>query len=269
MNETLQGLQGSTKITRLDMRMYYNQIGIKEGDEWKTAFRTQYGLFEYLVMPFGLTNAPATAQRFNNDVLREYLNIFLFYYLDDILVYTTDGKNHEEHVCKVLRKMQEVNLFLNPEKCEFSVTSTTFLGFVVAKESLSMDLAKVEAVEQWETPGSVYDFQYFLGFAKFYQGFIKDYGKRFRPFYYFLQNDVKWNWSKQGEIAFKVLQNNFCTAPVLRHYNPSFETTLETDASETVIASILSQKSQESGKLMLHLVAYFLKKMTPAECNYG
>jgi hypothetical protein len=116
---------------------------MKEGDEWKTAFRTRYGLFEYLVMPFGLTNASATPQGFINDVLREYLDVFVVCYLDDILIYTKDGKNHEEHVRKVLQKMQEANLFLNPEKCEFSVTSTTFLDFIVGKEGLSMDPAKV------------------------------------------------------------------------------------------------------------------------------
>jgi hypothetical protein len=165
--------------------------------------------------------------------------------------------------------MQEANLFLNTEKCEFSVTSTTFLGFVVGKEGLSLDPAKVEAVQQWKKLESVHDLQCFLGFSNFYKRFIKYYAKRCGPFYHLLQKDVKWKWSKECELSLSTLKNNFCTAPVLGHYNPSCETILETNALETVIASILLQKLPENGKLVLHPVAYFSKKMTPAECNYG
>ncbi len=99
-------------------------------------------------MSFSLTNAPATSHCFMNDVLREYLDVFVVCYLDDILIYTKNGENHEEHVHKVVQKMQEANLFFNPEKYEFSVTSTIFLGFFVEKEDLSMDPAKVGVVQQ-------------------------------------------------------------------------------------------------------------------------
>ncbi|GKU13130.1 unnamed protein product [Fusarium langsethiae] len=98
-------LQGKQVFTALDLKGAYNLIRIKEGDEWKTAFRTKFGLFEYLVMPFGLTNAPATFQRMINNVLRQYLDIFVVCYLDDILIFSDNDKEHKEYVHKVLKAL--------------------------------------------------------------------------------------------------------------------------------------------------------------------
>ncbi|EGU72528.1 hypothetical protein FOXB_16963, partial [Fusarium oxysporum f. sp. conglutinans Fo5176] len=115
-------LQGKKIFTALDLKGAYNLIRIKEGDEWKTAFRTRFGLFEYLVMPFGLTNAPATFQRMINSVLRQYLDIFVVCYLDDILIFSDNEEEHREHVHKVLRKLQDAKLLVEPEKSHFHVT---------------------------------------------------------------------------------------------------------------------------------------------------
>jgi len=146
IEETLNQIRSCKYFTRLDLRACFNQIRIKEGDKWKTTFRTRYGLFEFLVMPFGLTNAPATAQRFMNDMLREYLDIFCVCYIDDILIYSRTLKEHKQQVRKVLQKLKEAGLFIKPEKCEFSVQKTTFLGFIISEEGLEMDPEKVNAV---------------------------------------------------------------------------------------------------------------------------
>ncbi|KFZ17321.1 hypothetical protein V501_01795 [Pseudogymnoascus sp. VKM F-4519 (FW-2642)] len=119
INELHDRFQGAKIFSKLDLRGAYNLIRIKSGEEWKTAFRTRYGLFEYQVMPFGLTNAPASMQRLMNDALHEYLDIFVIVYLDDVLVYSASKEEHVEHVKLVLKKIEKYNLLLKPEKCEF------------------------------------------------------------------------------------------------------------------------------------------------------
>ena len=187
---------GARLYTRLDLRAAYNLIRIKEGDEWKTAFRTRYGLYEFMVMPFGLTNAPATCQCFVNDTLREYLDIFCVCYLDDILIYTTPDpystpketlKKHRKQVRLVLRKLQEAGLFVKPEKCEFETRKTTFLCFVISPEGIEMDPEKVSAVKDWETPACIRDVQCFLGFANFYRRFIAGFSRICTPLFNLLR----------------------------------------------------------------------------------
>ena len=121
INELKDRLHGKNWFTALDLKGAYNLIRIKKGDEWKTAFRTKFGLFEYLVMPFGLTNAPATFQRMINNVLREHLDIFVIAYLDDILIFSETLEEHKKHVHWVLKTLQDANLLVNLEKCAFHV----------------------------------------------------------------------------------------------------------------------------------------------------
>jgi len=157
IEETINQIRGCRYFTCLDLLACFNQIRIKEGDEWKIASRTRYGLFEFLVMSFGLTNAPATAQLFMNDTLHEYLDIFCVCYIDDILIYSRTLKEHKEQVRKVLQKLKEASLFVKPEKCEFFIMKTTFLGFIISEESLEIELEKVNAVLKWEAPKSITD----------------------------------------------------------------------------------------------------------------
>ena len=143
-------------------------IRIKEGDEWKIAFRTRHGLYEYFVKLFGLTNAHATFQRFINDTLREDLDEFCVAYLDDILIYSNNLLDHQQYVSCILKKLKANNIFVKLEKYEFHFTTTQFLGFIIIPEGISMDEVKVQAVKSWEEPEKVRDVQCFLGFAKFY-----------------------------------------------------------------------------------------------------
>lgn len=269
IDETLNRLRKAKYYTRLDLRWAFNLIRIRDGDEWLTAFRTRYGLFEYLVMPFGLTNAPATCQTFVNDTLREFLDIFCVAYLDDILIYSEDLDTHTRHVRMVLSKLQKAGLFLKPEKCEFHTTSTTFLGFIISRDGISMDPKKVVAVKEWEEPQNVKDLQCFLGFANFYRRFIRNYSKICYPLFSLLRKEHQWNWTQSCQKAFELLRDSFCAAPILKHFDPNLSTILETDASDYVIAGILSQQHSDNNTSILHPVAYFSRKMTPAECNYG
>jgi hypothetical protein len=123
-----------------------------EGEEWKTTFRTWYGLFESLVMPFGLTNTPTSFQHFINDILRPYLDVFLTAYLNDILIYSDNLKEHRKHVLKVLEALSEVGLHLKPEKCEFHQWEVKYLGFIISTSRTKMDPAKVVTIQEWLEP---------------------------------------------------------------------------------------------------------------------
>ena len=110
-----------------------------------------------------------------NDTLRVFLDQFYVVYLDDILIYSKNKKEHQEHVCKILAKLKEAGLYANAEKCEFNVEKTTFVGFIISADGIEMDPAKIRAIINWEAPKSVKDVQCFLGFATFYRRFIHKY----------------------------------------------------------------------------------------------
>ena len=132
--------------TTLDVRGAYNLLRVAEGDEWKTAFWTQYGLYESLVIAFGLTNAPADFQHFINDALHPFLNHFYTAYLDDILIYRMTLEEHREHMRRILEVLSKAGLHLKPEKCHFYKTEVKYLGLIISANGIRMDPEKVTAI---------------------------------------------------------------------------------------------------------------------------
>ena len=202
MDTTFDLLQGATVFAKLDLRNAYHLVRIKEGDEWKTAFNTPTGHWEYLVMSFGLTNMPAIFQTLVNDVLGDMINKFVFVYLDDILIFSQDARSHQGHVRKVLQRLLENRLFVKAEKCEFSCASTTFLGYIVTAGCIAMDPEKVRAVEQWPTPTDRKALQRFLGFTNFYRRFIRNYSSIAAPLTRLTSTKVGFSWGLEAEEAF-------------------------------------------------------------------
>jgi len=143
--------------TTLYVRGAYNLLQVAEGKEWKTAFRTHYGFYDFLVMPFGLTNAPANFQRFINDVLYPFLDNFCTIYLDDILIYSNNLQEHCIHVKTVLTALSKAGLHLKPEKCEFHRTEVAYLDIIITNEGIKIDLKKVEAIIQWGSPTNLHN----------------------------------------------------------------------------------------------------------------
>lgn len=152
-------------------------VHIQERDKWKTAFDTPIGHYEYLVIPFGPTNAPAVFQNLISDVFRD-INKHIFLYLDEILVFSKTCEEHIHHVQSVLQHFLENLLYVKAEKCEFHVSSVSFLGYIVATDSIQMDSIKVSAVAPWPTPVSRNQLQRFLGFANFYRQLMHSYSSR-------------------------------------------------------------------------------------------
>lgn len=267
IQETLRNIGKAKWFTKLDVTAAFYKIRIAEGDEWKTAFRTRYGLFEWLVTPFGLANAPSTFQRYINWSLRDYLDEFCSAYVDDVLIYS-DGtlEQHRNHVRQVLARLQEAGLQLDIDKCEFEVQSTKYLGFIIqAGQGISMDPAKVKAIREWEAPKNVKGVQSFLGFANFYRQFIKDYSSIAQPISSLVRKDTKFDWTDGAETAFVRLKEAFVTAPLLVQFDSERETIVETDASTWCIGGTLMQYDEDG---VLRPCAFYSKKNAPAECNY-
>ncbi len=165
----LEQLRTAKYFTKLDLRNAYNLIRIREGDEWKTAFYTTSGHYEYIVMPFGLVNSPSVFQAFVNDVFRDMLNRWVIVYIDDILIYSDSYEDHVKQVRSVLQRFLTHQLYAKIEKCEFHQTSVSFLGYVISSGGVAMEDKKVQAVIDWPQPVTLKELQCFLGFANFYR----------------------------------------------------------------------------------------------------
>ncbi|CCO31697.1 Retrotransposable element Tf2 155 kDa protein type 1 [Rhizoctonia solani AG-1 IB] len=247
-DELIEKLRHAKIFTKLDLRNGYNNIRIKEGDEWKAAFRTKYGHFEPTVIQFGLSNAPAVFQCFMNNMFRDLLDMTVIVYLDDILIFSNSREEHVQHVTEVLSCLQKHNLFCNPSKCVFFVTEVTHIG-VVTPEGISMEQEKVKAIQEWPEPRNVKQVQSFLGFANFYCCF----------------KDQPWVWEAAQRQAFHQIKTAISQEPVLAHPDESQPYTLETDASGATTGVVLSQRKDDG---RLHPVALMSASFSPAELNY-
>jgi len=276
ISEMLDRVREARIFTKLDLRGAYNLIRIKEANEYKTAFRTRYGQFEYQVMPFGLTNAPATFQSYIDDCLWPYIDDFAVCYLDDILIYSANEKELEEHVRQVLQRLKEFGLYSKAEKCQFGVSEVGFLGCVITPDGVGMESDRISTLEDWPTPKSVRDVQVLLGFTNFYRRFIRKYAKVTLPLTELLkksetsrgkksEGSAQWEWTLEAELAFRNLKWTFTEAPILQHFDPAKPIILQTDASGFAIAGILNQYDVFG---VLRPVNFYSRKCSPAEQNY-
>ena len=265
ISDLIRTLSKAKIFTALDLRGAYNLLRVKKGDEWKTAFRSHFGHFEYLVMPFGLTNAPAIFQHMMTDIFQDLIGVYVLVYLDDIIIYSENPNDHKRHVRIVFERLRKYKLYCKLEKCSFATDAISYLGYVISTQGVSMDPSKVSAVLSWPTPESVHDIQVFLGFANFYRRFIQDYAKVTQPLTSLLRKDVQFEWTKIAAEAFGTLKQAFASPPVLVHPDTCSPFVVETDASDFALGGIVSQYDQQQ---QLHPVAYFSRQFTSAERNY-
>uniref|UniRef100_A0A803JPC4 ribonuclease H n=1 Tax=Xenopus tropicalis TaxID=8364 RepID=A0A803JPC4_XENTR len=264
--ELFQQIREARIFSKLDLRGAYNLVRIRKGDEWKTAFRSRYGHFEYLVMPFGLCNAPATFQHLVNDIFRDFLDIFVIIYLDDILIFSKDLEEHRKHMKKVFLRLRTHQLFVKLEKCLFEKTTIDFLGFIISPFGIRMDPKKISSILDWPAPTSRKAVQRLVGFANFYRKFIRNFSQIILPITELTRSNQKFVWTCQAQTAFEILKKLFTSAPILCHPDPSLPFTLEVDASESAVGAILSQRVGLIEEL--HPVAFFSRKLNKSEQNY-
>jgi hypothetical protein len=235
-------------------------------------------------MPFGLPNAPATFRSYIDDCLRPYIDDFAVCYLDNILIYSANEKEHEDHVQKVLQRLRDFGLYCKAEKCQFGLSEVGFLGFIIISDGIGMEWDRISTIKDWPTPKSLRDVQVLLRFTNFYRRFIWKYAKIRLPLTELLKRTelsletrpksalkaqqkptTQWEWTREAELAFQKLKKAFTGAPILQHFDPAKPTILQTDASGFAIAGILNQYDSLG---ILRRVNFHSRKCTPAEQNY-
>jgi hypothetical protein len=162
-------LRGASAFSKIDLRSGYHQLRIRPSDISKMAFITKYGLYEFTVMSFGLTNAPAFFMNLMNSVFMDYLDKFVVVFIDDILIYSQSEEEHVDHLRMVLQRLQEHQLYAKLSKCEFWINEVLFLGHIINKDGLAMDLKKVADILSWKAPTYARGIKSFIGMARYYR----------------------------------------------------------------------------------------------------
>jgi len=235
-------------FTKLDLRWRYNNIRIKEGDKWKAVFTTYIGAYEPIVMYFGLTNFSTTFQAMMNDLFCNLINQGdIATFINDILVATDTEEGYDELVKKVLKRLEENDLFVKPEKCKWKIREVEFLGVVIGPKGVEMQREKVEKVLNWLVPRNVKEVQKFLDFTNYYRRFIKNFARIAAPLYVMVRKEQKWKWEKKQEEAFERLKMVFIIEPILAIPEINREIRVKVDASDYATEGVLSME-YENGK---------------------
>ena len=188
-------LVGAKFFSKIDLRLGYHQIKIREEDIPKTAFSTRYGLYEYMVMSFGLTNAPAYFMYLMNSIFFKELDVFVIIFIDDILIFSKTEEEHAEHLRIILQRLRDHRLYAKFSKCEFWLMKISFLGHVLSENGIEVDPGKVEDVLNWAQPQNVKEVRGFLGLAGYYRRFIENFSKISKPLTELLKKDVPFKWT--------------------------------------------------------------------------
>ncbi|KAL0417132.1 UNVERIFIED_CONTAM: Retrovirus-related Pol polyprotein from transposon.6 [Sesamum latifolium] len=244
IDDLLDQLKGATTFSKIDLRSGYWQLRIAEKDIPKIAFRTRYGHYEFLVMPFGLTNAPAAFMALMNRTFQKYLDRFVIVFIDDILVYSKNREEHEQHLRIVLQILKEKELYAKLSKCEFWVNQVVFLGHVISGDGVMPDPSKVKAVMEWRIPKNATEVRSFLGLAGYYRRFVEGFSIIAGPLKKLLRNGVAFQWTEQCQQSFDELKRRLTSTPILTLPSGSGGYVVYTDASKQGLGCVLMQNER-------------------------
>ncbi|GJU19909.1 putative reverse transcriptase domain-containing protein [Tanacetum coccineum] len=253
-------LQGSSVYSKIDLRSGYHQLRVREEDIPKTTFRTRYGHYEFQVMPFGLTNAPAVFMDLMNRVCKPFLDKFVIVFIDDILIYSKNKKEHEEHLKAILELLKKEELYAKFSKCEFWLPKVQFLGHVIDSQGIHVDPTKIESIKDWASPKTPTEIHQFLGLAGYYRRFIEGFLKIAKPMTKLTQKKVKFVWGDKQEAAFQLLKQKLCSAPILALPEGSKDFIAYCDASIKGLGAVLMQREK--------VIAYASRQLKIHEKNY-
>ena len=216
ISELLDKLKGAKHFTKLDVQWGYNNIRIRDGDQWKAAFKTNKGLFEPTVMFFGMCNSPATFQSMMDAIFSDMIDeSIVIIYMDDIFLFAPDKTTLAENTKWVFAQLQENDLFLKPEKCEFNRSKVEYLGMIIEEGKISMDPGKLNGIRDWPAPTTVKQVRGFLGFGNFYRQFIQNFSELAKPMNELLKKEQKFEWTNKCQLAFDTMKQKFTEEPVL------------------------------------------------------
>ncbi|GJW61206.1 putative reverse transcriptase domain-containing protein [Tanacetum coccineum] len=252
-------LQGSSVYSKIDLRSGYHQLRIREEDILITTFRTRYGHYEFQVMPFGLTNAPAVFMDLLNRVCKPYLDNFVIVFIDDILIYSKSKEENEEHLKVILELLKKEQLYAKFSKRDVWLESMKFLGYVIDRNGVYVDPAKIEAIRNWAAPTMPTEVRQFLGLAGYYQRFIKGFSLISKPLTKLTQKNKKYVLRKEEEEAFKLLKQKLCCALILALPEGTEDFVVYYDASLKGFGVMLMQREK--------IIAYVSHQLKPHEEN--
>jgi hypothetical protein len=253
--EFLDELANGSWFSCLDLRAGFHQLRLKPGEEFKTAFQTHFGQFEFRVMAFGLTGAPVSFQDAMNTTLQPVLRIFALVFFDDILIYSKTYAEHIQHIKIVFEQLQKDQWKVKLSKCKFArQRQISYLGFVISEQGVATDLDKVSAIVHWSTPSCAKELRSFLGLAGYYRKFVKGFGMINKPLTELLKKNTVFVWTLVHELSFSALKAMPST-PVLALPNFSKPFSIESDACGTGVGAVLMQDG--------HPLAYISKALGP------
>jgi hypothetical protein len=255
IDELLDELSGAAFFTSLDLQAGFHQIRMKEGEEYKTAFQTHFGQYEFRVMAFGLTGAPGSFQDAMNTTLAPCLRRFVLVFFDDILVYSPDLTTHLDHLRTVFLLLSKDQWKLKLSKCTFAQQQLVYLGHVISSAGVSTDPSKIAAIANWPVPTSAKELRGFLGLAGYYRKFVRHFGLLAKPLTTLLKKHSLFVWTADHDTAFQNLKTALCQSPVLALPNFTRPFCIETDASDLGIGAVLMQDG--------HPLAYLSKSLGP------
>jgi hypothetical protein len=244
LSRTFNQLRGASVFSKIDLRSGYHQLIIRPSDILKTTFITKYGLYEFIVMPFVLTNASAYFMYLMNSVFMDYLNKFVVVFIDDILIYSQNEQEHEEHLRKVLQRLRDCQLYAKLSKCEFWISEVLFLGHIINQEGLAVDPKKVAGILDWKAPKDVRGIKSFIGMAGYYRRFIEGFSKIARPMTALLATKVEFKWTPACQKSFESLKEKLTTTPVLILPDVHKSFSVYCDASCTGLGCVLMQEGR-------------------------
>ena len=253
-------LQGARVFSKIDPRSGYHQLKIRSEDVPKTAFKTRYGHYEFLVMPFGLTNGLAAFMDLMNRIFQPYLDQFVILFIDDILIYSSNKEDHEEHLRVVLQILREHQLYAKFSKCQFWLDSVAFLGDAISVEGVSVDPQKIEAIVNWKPPTNVTRIWSFLGFVGYYRKFVEGFSKLAAPLTKLTRKEEKFVWSEACQQSFDELKWKLTSARVFTLPSGQDGYTVYCDASRQGLGCVLMQHE--------NVIAYASRQLKKHEQNY-
>ena len=253
-------------FTKMDLRWGYSNIRIKERDEWKAMFMMLEGLFEPTVIFFGLTNSLATFQTIMNELLRDLINTGkVATFIDDVMVGMETEEGHNKIVAEVIRRLEENDLYVKPEKYKWKVRKVGFLGVVIGPEGIKMEEEKVKGVMEWPTLKCIKDVQKFLDLVNYYRQFIEGFASIARPLHDMVKKDKKWDWMERQEKAFRELKEQFTKKPVLAAPDLDIKLRVEVDTLDYATGGVLSMECEDG---LWRPVAFLSKSLNKIERNY-
>jgi hypothetical protein len=232
-------MKGATVFSKINLQSGYHQLRIKEGNIPKTTFRTQFGHYEFVIVPLGLTNAPAVFMSLMNGIFRKYLNHFVQVFLDDILIYSKNEREHEEHLQVVLSCLRENKLYGKLSKCSFFQKEIHYLGHIISGEGISIDPEKVKAIMEWLVPKNAHEVRRFMGLAGYYWRFVEGFSKVAKPITTLSRKGVRYEWTEECDSAFIELKRLLTSAPILRVSDIEKDFTVCMDASKQGLGAVL------------------------------